>query len=124
MKKIFFIGVFILICLCGCSTDNSDVNDDGTVSYMEAKEMIINDGAILIDVRTQEEYDDEHIDGAILMPVNDIDEDTASNNITSKNSFVIVYCGSGKRSSEAASKLRNLGYTEVYDLGAISNWEE
>ena len=41
-----------------------------------------------------------------------------------KNSVLIVYCRSGNRSSQAANLLEELGYTEVYDLGAMSNWEE
>lgn len=98
MKRVFLISIFILLCLCGCSNDNK-ISDDGTVSYMEAKEMIINDGAILIDVRTQNEYDSGHIDGASLLPVDDINEDSASNIISDKDDFVIVYCGSGARSS-------------------------
>ena len=54
MKKLFFI-VIILLCLIGCSKDNTgNNNDDNIVSYMEAKEMIINDGAILVDVRTED----------------------------------------------------------------------
>lgn len=122
MKRMFFIFI-IMLCLVGCS-NNDNSNNDENISYMEAKEMIINDNAILVDVRTQEEYDAGHIDGAYLLPVNSIDEDTAGEVISSKDSIVIVYCRSGARSSEAADKLKNLGYTNIYDLGSINNWEE
>ena len=44
--------------------------------------------------------------------------------IEDKDDVIIVYCKSGNRSSQALTKLTDLGYTEVYDLGAMSNWEE
>ena len=124
MKKLFFI-VIILLCLIGCSKDNTgNNNDDNIVSYMEAKEMIINDGAILVDVRTEDEYNEEHISGAVLLDVNNINEDSAKNVINTLDTEVIVYCKSGNRSNQAKELLEDLGYTKVYDLGAMSNWEE
>ena len=124
MKKLFFI-VIILLCLIGCSKDNNgNNNDDNIVSYMEAKEMIINDGAILVDVRTEDEYNEEHIDGALLLSLDTITEESAVDVIDSKDSYIILYCQSGNRSHQALEKLEELGYTNVYDLGAISNWEE
>lgn len=124
MKKLFFI-VIILLCLIGCSKDNTgNNNDDNIVSYMEAKEMIINDGAILVDVRTEDEYNEEHIDGALLLSLDTITEESAVDVIDSKDSYIILYCQSGNRSHQALEKLEELGYTNVYDLGAISNWEE
>lgn len=86
--------------------------------------MIINDNAILLDVRTSEEYEEGHIEGSKLLTLDTIDEDTASEVIDNKDTEVIVYCRSGARSSEAKTKLEELGYTNVYDLGAMSNWEE
>ena len=124
MKKVFWIGLFIVLCLCGCSNSNTNNSDDSMVSYMEAKEMIINDGAILVDVRTEDEYNEEHIDGALLMPLDTITEDRALDIIENKDSYVILYCKSGNRSHQALEKLTELGYINVYDLGSISNWEE
>lgn len=124
MKKVFLIGLFITLSLCGCSNDNSNNSDDNMVSYMEAKEMIINDGAILVDVRTEDEYNEEHIDGALLLPLDTIMEESVLDVIDSKDSYVILYCRSGNRSHQALEKLIELGYTNVYDLGAISNWKE
>ena len=120
MKKLFILlfGIFLLV---GCSNTNED---NGLVSYMEAKEMIINDGAVLIDVRTEAEYNEKHISGALLLTLDTIDEDTAISVIENKDTPVILYCQSGNRSSQALSKLEALGYTKVYDLGSINNWEE
>lgn len=125
MKKIFLIGVIMIFCMCGCESNNDDkFNDDGTINYMYAKELMINEGAILLDVRSEEEYNDSHIDGSLLLPVNDISEEKASEIIGDKDTTVIVYCRSGNRSSQALEYLNDLGYENVYDLGAMANWKE
>ena len=123
LKRIFLVGLLITLCLCGCSNNTSNKGDK-MVSYMEAKEMIINDGAILVDVRTEDEYNEKHIDGALLLPLDTITEDRASDIIENKDSYVILYCRSGNRSHQALEKLIELGYTNVYDFGSISNWKE
>lgn len=119
MKKLFvlLIGVFLLV---GCSNSSNN----GLISYMEAKEKIINEGAVVVDVRTTDEYNEKHIGGAVLLTLDTINEDTVSSVIDSKDTPIIVYCRSGNRSSQALTKLESLGYTEVYDLGSIDNWEE
>lgn len=116
MKKLFivFLTLFLLI---GCSNDNSD---NGLISYMDAKEKIINENAILVDVRTEDEYNENHISGAVNIPLDSINEAVSLNQDTP----IIVYCQSGNRSSQALIKLETLGYTDVYDLGSINNWEE
>ena len=116
MKKLF-IAFLTLFLLSGCSNDNSD---NGLISYMDAKEKIINENAILVDVRTEDEYNENHISGAINIPLDSINEAVSLNQDTP----IIVYCKSGIRSSQALIKLENLGYTDVYDLGSIKNWEE
>ena len=119
MKKLFILllGVFLL---SGCSSDDND----GLITYMDAKEKIINNGAIVVDVRTEAEYNEKHIDGAELLTLDAIDEEAVANIVESKDTPIIVYCQSGNRSSQALVKLEALGYTEVYDLGSINNWEE
>lgn len=119
MKKILLI--ILMFFLVGCSNTE---NNDGVISYIEAKEKIINEGAILVDVRTEEEYNTNHISGAVLLTLDTIDEDTTADIVDSKDTPIIVYCQSGNRSSQALNKLESLGYTNVYDLGSISNWEE
>ena len=121
MRK-FFIILICIICFSGCSSEES--NDNGLINYIDAKEQIINNGAILVDVRTEEEYEEDHIDGALLFPLDTINENTATEVIDSKDTTIIVYCRSGNRSHQALEILKDLGYTNVYDLGSISNWEE
>ena len=120
MRKIFFI-IVCLFFVVGCS---SKTVDDGKVTYMEAKEKIINEGAVLIDVRNENEYNQSHIEGSVLLPLGTINEESVEAIIESKDSVIIVYCQSGNRSNQAVGLLNNLGYTKVYDLGAMSNWKE
>lgn len=124
MKKILFYSLILIIILSGCSSDNSNKTNDEKVNYVQAKEMIINDGALMVDVRTKDEYDEGHIEGAVLLPVDEITEDSVKKIVDSKDSIMIVYCKSGVRSNQAAIKLKELGYKNVYDLGSISNWNE
>lgn len=118
MKK-FFIIILCFVCFLGCEAKHNN-----SVNYVEAKEKIINESAILIDVRTEEEYNEGHIDGAILLPLDSINQDSVKDVVDDYSKVIIVYCRSGQRSAQALEKLTELGYKEVYDLGAMSNWKE
>ena len=87
----------------------------------EAKErMEENPNVILLDVRTQEEFDEGHIPGAVCLPNEFI---TAEMHFPfEKDAEILVYCRSGRRSAEAASKLRSMGFTKVFDFGGILDW--
>jgi len=78
------------------------------------------DALVLLDVRTAEEYAEAHIDGAVLLPSEDIG-DTAPALLPVKDAEIIA-CGGGQDGGEAAQKLANLGYTNVSDLGDLQNW--
>jgi len=103
MKKIL-VGLVLSILLCGCNNYNDDMK-----SLMEANEYVI------VDVRSEEEYAESHIIGAINIPYDEIDQNTKLD----KDKLILVYCKSGKRSSVAFQELKKLGY-DVYDLGAYS----
>ena len=79
-----------------------------------------NPGAILLDVRTQEEYDGGHIPGAVCLPNEDILPDLPLP--FDKDAEILVYCRSGRRSAQAAEKLADMGYTNVADFGGIQDW--
>lgn len=89
------------------------------ISEEEAVEMMSTD-AVILDVRTQEEYTEGHIKDALLLPLDNIGEDTASELMQDKSKTVLVYCRTGRRSEMAAKKLLELGYTQVYDFGGIT----
>ena len=123
MKKLFLIFILVIAFVVGCG--KSDTVKVVAVDQAKAEELI-DKGAILIDVRSITEYNQGHIEGAINIDVQDILKVTDSliyNNASiSKDKKIIVYCRSGSRSSSAAGKLIELGYTNVYDLGSIDNW--
>ena len=76
---------------------------------------------IMLDVRSPEEYKSGHIEGAVSLPIENINNLSAVI-IPNKDNFVIVYCRSGIRSEIAAEELIRLGYSYVYDMGGIVNW--
>ena len=77
--------------------------------------------AIILDVRTQQEFDTGHIPGAILLPDYTI-ETQASYVLPDKDAMILVYCRGGNRSASAARLLVSMGYTNVYDFGGINSW--
>lgn len=89
----------------------------------EAKEMMnqISD-IIILDVRTKEEFDAGHIEGAKLIPY-DIIEDNEEIKLLDNASTILVYCRSGRRSALAVKTLIELGFTNVYDFGGINDWQ-
>ena len=105
----------------GCS-DGASVSYD-QISGAEAKALMDSEsGYIIIDARTQEEYDEGHIPGAILIPEYEI-ADRAEKELPDKDQLILVYCRSGRRSKIAAEELVKLGYTNVKEFGGIIDWE-
>ena len=105
----------------GCSTGGSATYDQ--ISGAEAKALMDSEsGYIIIDARTQPEYDEGHITGAILIPEYEI-ADRAEKELPDKNQLILVYCRSGRRSKIAAEELVKLGYTNVKEFGGIIDWE-
>lgn len=76
---------------------------------------------VILDVRTKEEFDKSHIKGAVLIPDYEI-EQRAKSILTDKEQLILVYCRSGRRSKNAASKLVALGYTNIKEFGGIIDW--
>lgn len=93
------------------------------VSFEEAKKIIDScPKCIIVDVREEEEYITGHAVDALLFPVDDIDSESASLLLPDKDTPLLLYCRSGRRSAEAADKLSDLGYTELYDVGSLIGW--
>lgn len=87
----------------------------------EAKEMMDSDyELVVLDVRTKEEYEEGHIEEAVLLPLDEIE--TAPETLTDMNQTILVYCHSGRRSKAAAYILSELGYTNIYEFGGIVEW--
>ena len=111
---------FPLGCI-GCSDGGSATYEQ--ISGAEAKALMDSEsGYIIIDARTQEEYDQGHIPGAIMIPEYEI-ADRAEKELPDKDQLILVYCRSGRRSKIAAEELVKLGYTNVKEFGGIIDWE-
>ena len=123
-NKCFLIALLTFALPFGCV----GCSDGGSASYdqisgAEAKALMDSEsGYIIIDARTQEEYDQEHIPGAILIPEYEI-ADRAEKELSDKDQLILVYCRSGRRSKIAAEELVKLGYTNVKEFGGIIDWE-
>ena len=78
--------------------------------------------AVLLDVREEEEYITGHASGAQLLPLDELNDESALDLIPDLDTPVLVYCRSGYRSNVAAHKLDEYGYTRVYDLGSLIGW--
>jgi len=93
------------------------------ISQEDAKRMMErDDGHIIVDVRRQDEYDSGHIPGAVCIPNESIGKERLSL-LPDPDRIILVYCRSGRRSREAAQKLFDIGYTNVYEFGGIIDWE-
>lgn len=77
-------------------------------------------GAVLLDVRTKEEYADYHIEGSVNIPLDRLD--TVDGRIPDKATPIFVHCLSGGRSASAAAYLKRNGYSRVYDIGGIRSY--
>ena len=92
------------------------------ITAEEAKQIMDSEeGYIILDVRTQEEYDQGHIPGAIVISHEEIEE-KAEEVLTDKDQLILVYCRSGRRSKIAAEALVKLGYTNIKEFGGIIDW--
>lgn len=92
------------------------------ISAQQAKEMMDKgEYGVILDVRTLEEYNEGHIEGATLLPDNEI-KNKAEITLYDKEEVILVYCRSGRRSEAAAKVLVEMGYTKVYDFGGIVDW--
>lgn len=119
MRKYFFIILILVICVMtmyGCENKAYTA-----ISAAEGKQMLESGEAMLVDVREQSEYDEGHISGAVLLPLGQI-ESRAAEMLVDKKAKIIVYCRSGRRSAEAAKKLADMGYSNIFDMGGIQDW--
>jgi rhodanese-related sulfurtransferase len=125
MKRFIALVLSVLTSLAVVSC-NKVPEQDITYERINAEEakaiMDRESGYIIIDARTQSEYDEGHIPGAILIPEYEI-ANKAGELLKDKNQLILVYCRSGRRSKIAAQALVDLGYTNVKEFGGIIGWK-
>ena len=108
------------------SVDSKEVKNEKKAEYKkitsdEAKNIMLTEKPIVVDVRSLEEYNEGHIPNAISIPLETI-ENEAETKLKNKDDLILVYCRSGRRSREAALRLIEKGYTNVIDFGGIQDW--
>jgi len=91
----------------------------GTTPGADAR-ALVKDGALLVDVRTPEEYSAGHIDGAVNIPVAELGSRLSE--LGDQQGPIVLYCRSGARSAKAKTLLESKGFTSVVNLGAMSSW--
>ncbi len=119
MKKLMILfGISLL--LCGCGEEKQDTANE-MVTCDKMKQILASDkNALLIDVRNEDEYAKGHLENAINYKYSVVVDELDRQGID-KKTVIIVYCLTGNRSDLAYTQLRNSGYENVYDLGAITN---
>ena len=123
MKKLIVICLAVmLLAACGQKKENDREAVYMNITAQEAKVIMDSqEDYTILDVRTQEEYDQGHIPGAILIPDYEIEE-KAEQVLRDKDQLLLVYCRSGRRSKLAAEALVALGYTNIKEFGGIIDW--
>lgn len=121
-----FAFLFLTACSSKVKKESGSAASPGSYHKIDAEtalEMIDSkeQEVTIIDVRTEEEYNDSHLPEAILLPSETIGTEMPEA-LPNKEAVLIVYCRSGRRSKAAAEKLIDLGYENVYDMGGIIDW--
>ena len=124
MKKVLLWAVVAVALFAGCAPGDEHEEEAVYVNItaQEAKKIMdTQTGYVILDTRTQEEYDEGHIPGAIVISHDQILQ-KAETVLTDKNQLILVYCRSGRRSKLAAKDLVKLGYTNIKEFGGIIDW--
>ena len=136
--RVLLLMMLIITMVTSCGTDKGMESEKGTtetlpietekkakyisISAEQAKHLMDTEkGYVILDVRTEEEYNESHIPDAILIPDYEIMA-KAEQVLTDKEQLILVYCRSGRRSKNASQALAELGYTNVKEFGGIIDW--
>ncbi len=129
------VSLVVLMFALGCSRETPAPPTEANTKQQESlpdrdpalARKLVSEGAVLLDVRTTEEFAGRHLDKAVNIPVGDLSarmsevEKLAGGD---KNKPIVVYCQSGGRSARAKSMLTSAGYTKVTNLGGIDDWDK
>ena len=124
MKNRIILILLAALLLAGCGKQTVKTQEAAlmNITAEEAKKLMDSEsGYVILDVRTEQEYAEGHIPGAILIPDYEISE-KAESVLTDKDQLILVYCRSGRRSKNAAAQLEEMGYTRIREFGGILDW--
>ena len=99
----------ILLSVSGCCSTESKIS--------------MENNAVLLDVRTPEEHKSGYLEGAVLLPLAEL-ESKIVNEVPDKNTPIYIYCRSGRRAETAVDKLKAMGYTDLHNLGGLKDAQE
>ncbi|MBE6408681.1 MAG: rhodanese-like domain-containing protein [Lentisphaerae bacterium] len=110
MKTLILIlcGI-VLLAISGCCSTESKIS--------------MENNAVLLDVRTPEEHKSGYLEGAVLLPLAEL-ESKISSKVSDKNTPVYIYCRSGRRAGTAVETLKAMGYTDLHNLGGLKDARE
>lgn len=123
MKRLFLFLIVISVFTFSCKDEKQTTNKIEVITPEEMKEISKVEDMQLIDVRTQEEYEEGYIEG--FQNIDFYSENFALDiEKLDKSKPVIVYCRTGRRSADCAKQLKEKGFVKIYDLeGGIAKWE-
>ena len=122
MKVFLPLLAALALVMTGCAAPQASADSFRQISMEEAAALMkTEEGYIILDVRTVQEYESGHIPGAICIP-NETISDAEIPQLPDKDQLILVYCRSGNRSRQASARLAALGYTRVTEFGGISAW--
>lgn len=132
MRKNKYLKIFIstllmsltTFAMTACTSDvaTNKITYEQITAEQAKKLMDTETDYIILDTRTEEEFEEAHIENAILIPHYEI-TDRAEKELSDKEQLILVYCRSGNRSKQASQALAELGYTNVKEFGGIIDWE-
>ena len=125
-RTVLAVLIGAVLIFTGCTSSDSNTADKPAsythISQEEAREMMAaDDGHVIVDVRRQDEYNEGHIPGAVLIPNESIGTEPPEA-LPDPEQIILIYCRSGNRSRQAAQKLADMGYTNIYEFGGITDW--
>jgi rhodanese-related sulfurtransferase len=121
MKFKIFLNLALAFSILGACQAQSD-NTSANVDVAKAQEMMANADVVVLDVRTDDEFNSGHIENAIQIDFlsGDFDQKIAD---LDKEKTYLVYCHSGNRSRKAQAKMKQMGFVEVINMdGGITAW--
>jgi len=124
---LFLIMLVFLVSVTACGTTETTSSEQATsnkITATEAQQLIQDEPNLLIvDVRTEAEYAQGHLENAILIPSTEA-ESTVESILPDKDAKILLYCRTDNRSGDVYTIMQGLGYTNLYDLeGGIEAWQ-
>ena len=116
MRKIFIMSLVLLCLLAGCSQSATWQ----TINAEQARQMMASEDYFLLDVRSEAEFHQAHIAGAVRISYSELA--ARAGELPSHSMVILVYCQTGRRSAIAAQVLAERGFARVYDFGGIAHW--